>query len=181
MQFAHHIVARTLVWLAAATLPLQGLPVTSCSCTSVTACSVTAEQSHGCCCSGKNPANCPCTGAKVCRCGKASPCQRQDHRNCCTRGARCHCCLGECCSPARGGPCPCGANCQCGKNNGPTAPAVPPVEHSSPERIVAATAAAVTFVTVQQASTTRQHSETRAGTDALSALDRCVTLCRFTI
>lgn len=149
MWITQHIAARTFVWLAAVTIPMQGLPAATCGCTSIVTCSHETKPIASCCDSSLVASS--KTSAKQ---GKAG----------------CHC----------GSNCQCGFNCQCGKNNAPAEPAVPPVENRSPERVVADSAATASFVTVDLPSTPRQHLERRAGPDALTALDRCATLCRFT-
>ena len=193
MWITQHIAARTFVWLAAVTIPVQGLPSVACGCTSGITSAVEVEQSKGCCCAdsssvaGTTPASCcsqqtagpcRCTGARICRCGEASPCQQQSSTCCSGSKASNSCC-------SRGDSttgCSCGDNCQCGKSNTPTKPAAPPVENSSPERNLVDSAAGTFSDTVYLPSTTRQHTDLCAGADAaLSALDRCVTLCRFTI
>ena len=193
MWITKHIAARTFVWLAAATIPVQNLPSVACGCTSGMTCSVEAGQSQGCCCassssvSSSTPASCcgqkaagpcRCTGAKVCRCGEASPCHQQSRTCCSGNKTSKSCCSGNDCRTG----CSCGDNCQCGKSNTPAEPAAPPVENSSPERNLVDSAAAASFEAAYLPSTTRrQHFNMCAGVDVLSALDRCVTLCRFTI
>ena len=150
MWITQHIAARVFVWLAAVTIPMQGLPAATCGCHSIVTCSHETKPIASCCAS-----NLAASSKTSARREKAS----------------CHC----------GANCQCGPNCQCGKNNAPAEPAVPPAENSSPKRIVADSSAAASFVTVYQPSTTRQHLEKCVGPDALTALDRCATLCRFTI
>ena len=153
MWITQHIAARTFVWLAALTIPVQGMPSVACGCTSGMQCSVEVEQSQGCCCASSpsgtdtTPASCcsqqtvgpcRCTGAKVCRCGEASPCHQQNRTCCSGKKASNSCCSGD--NSTNG--CSCGDNCQCGQNNTPAEPAVPPVDNSSPERILVDSAAA---------------------------------------
>ncbi len=158
MWITQHIAARTFVWLAAVAIPLQGLPAVACGCDSVVTCSHEIETTPNCCSTVKAEAGC-------CSTDKTSGC-------CCSKGD----------SKAAGNSCcPCGDNCRCGENNVPAEPTAPPVENSSPERIVADSLAATSFATVYQLSATRRHSNVSAGADVLTALDRCATLCRFTI
>lgn len=183
MWITQHLAARTLVWLAAVAIPMQSLQSAASGCACLKTCFEAVDRSQGsCCASGQpSPGRCSCTGAMVCRCGETSPCHRQAHACCSGQRAKASCCSGGRCSPTRDGTCPCGANCHCGENNVPEAPATPPVENYSPERIVAASASAVSCAIVHQLVTTRQHLDVCAAADALSALERCVTLCRFTI
>lgn len=195
MWFAQHFAARVLVWLAAAAIPAQGLPPVPCGCTKAVHRSIELTPSHCCCCArggasrtsakgccGKQRAGrCPCTGAEVCHCGQACA-SRQPTHECCRAqrmGGTCHCAGIRChdgdCT------CPCGPNCQCGKNNAPPEPAAPPVEHHSPERVLADAIAVASSVTVQYPPATLRHLDVCAAADALAAVDRCVVLCRFTI
>ncbi len=183
MWITQHLAARTLVWLAAVAIPMQGVASARCGCSSVKACSNKAVQSTGCCCASGQPGRnrCPCTGAKVCRCGETSSCHKQAHA--CSSGqcAKASCCSGCCCSPTRDGTCPCGANCHCGKNNAPTAPATPPVERNSPERIVASSVAVTSLAMVSISDSSRQYLDFCSEGSALAASERCVLLCRFTL
>jgi hypothetical protein len=201
MWITQQITARIFVWLAAVVIPFQGVPSTTCGCTTAGVRSHETNVTQSCCdsslatpgktsascCSQKRIGRCCCTGAKVCRCGEGSPCRRQSRACCSVQATNGSCCSGSD-SVARqkagcqcGADCPCGANCQCGKPNAPSEPAAPPVENSSPERIVASSAAVASLATVCQPSTTRQHLDRCAKADALAAVDRCITLCRFTI
>lgn len=181
MWISEHIVARTLIWLAALAIPVQGLSWPTCGCTKSATCSVSGEgQASGCCAHSKSRAGrCPCTGAAVCHCGEASPCHKPAHACCSKRNSTpscCHCC----CSKGNRGTCPCGANCQCGKNNAPEVPATPPNQNQSPERIVADGVTVGCSADLNLADTTSQHVDVCVGATAISALDRCVILCRFT-
>lgn len=134
MWITQHIAARAFVWLAAVTIPLQGLPSVACGC------SIGYTSDLQSCCSG----------VKVCRCGDNN--------------------------------CSCGTSCQCGQDdNTPTEPAAPPIESSSPVRIIADSAATAFSAAIYQLSSTRRNASVGAEADASAALDRCVTLCRFTI
>lgn len=183
MWITHHIAARTFVWLAVVTIPVQSLPSVACDCTSGMTCSVEGEQSQGCCCASsccgiQTPGSCRCTSAKVCRCDEASSCHQQSRTCCSGKKATNSCCSDD--KSTNG--CSCGDNCQCGENNTPAEPAVPPVDNSSSKRILVESAATDSSATAYLPSaTTRQHLDVQAGVDALSTLDRCVTLCRFTI
>lgn len=181
MWITNHLAARVLVWLTATTVPIQGLPSGECHC-SKTSTAVDKAPSEGCCCCARSqPGPCPCTGAAVCHCGDSSPCHKRSHSCCAAENAAtspCRCC---CSSTDKGGTCPCGANCQCGKNNHPNTPATPPVEHNSPERIVADSALAISCVSVQPPCASRQHLDFWTEINSSAAIDRCVILCRFTV
>ena len=193
MWITNNIAARTFVWFAAMAIPMQSMPVAECGCTSNATCSNKVEQLKGSycassssafestsatCCSQRAAGPCRCTGAKVCRCSEASPCHQQS-RTCCSGNKASDSC---CSSDKSGSSCSCGDNCQCGKNNTPAEPAVPPAESNSAERILADSAQAASSEAAYLSSlTTRQYLELSVRVDVLSALDRCVTLCRFTI
>jgi hypothetical protein len=174
MWITKHTAARTLIWLAAFAAPVQGLPPAACECTKVAATN---------CCdrSPISPGRCPCTGAEVCRCGESSLRHKTSHSRCSEQNAPrgcCHCC----CTNDNAGTCPCGAYCHCGKSDAPKAPATPPTEsNNSFERIVADVTSAGSFADLSTPDATQQHLDVHSGTAALSVLDRCVVLCRFTI
>ena len=182
MWIAQHLAARMLVWLAAMAVPVQGLPTDGCICTSVSSASdKTAPTANNCCASSHaSCGRCPCTGAEVCRCGQSSLCHKPSHSCCAGHRAKASCCSDCCGSNGTHGTCPCGEDCQCGKNDTPKTPATPPVEPNSPERIVADSAMAISSAVVYQRSALRQHVDFCMEIDSLAALDRCVILCRFT-
>jgi len=189
MWMTKHIIGRTLVWLAAVTIPVQGLPAAQCGCSSSGQTLEEANEKSSACCAGNLIATnrpeayccsqpiagrCPCTGAEVCRCGETSSyCQQRPA--CCSvgdaSGSSCQCGTG----------CQCGDNCQCNQDSVPAQPAIPPVENSSTERILTNSAATASCGIVYLPSATRQHLDLHAGANALTALDCCVALCRFTL
>lgn len=192
MWIARQITARTFVWLAAVTMPLQGLSSAACGCAGgVPSFGETeqlnaAGQLQNCCdrsrfASRATPARC---------CGETSSPQ-QNHpacgseHGCSAQGTSCSSsdtsvASGEAeCSC--GADCQCGMSCQCSRSDAPAEPATPPVTNSSPERTVTDLAAAASFATFYLSSSTRQHADVYAGTDTLTARDRCATLCRFTL
>lgn len=174
MRITQHIAARTFVWLAAVAIPLQGLPAFTCGCDSVATCSHKTETVPSCCSTGKTNSGCCSknkTTASCCSKDKSSgSCCSSDEAKTTGKGG----CLCE-------GSCTCGANCQCGKDSVPAEPTAPPVENSSPKRVVADSAAAASIAAIYQPSSTGRHPNVCTGATALSALDRCATLCRFTI
>ena len=193
MCMTQHIAARAMVWLAAIVLPLQGVPTAACSCMTSATSANNREQPPSCggvssasvsdtspapCCSQKSVSRCRCAGATTCCCGEVSSSQ-QPSRSCCSGSTRSQ----SCCSSDDGSSgCSCGDNCQCGQNDSPPQPTVPPLENNSPERIVADSAAAASCEAAAHPSPTlRRHSDRCAGANPPSALDRCVSLCRFTI
>ena len=175
MWITEHIAARTLIWLAAVAIPVQGLPPAACACTKVV--------SETCCASSQNsPGRCPCMGAEICRCGESSRCHKPSPSCCSEQNAAPSCCHSCCCSRDSNGTCPCGSHCQCGKNDAPKAPATPPTENNnSSERIVADATSAGSFADLYNPDMTQRNLDFNAGAAALGALDRCVVLCRFTL
>jgi hypothetical protein len=174
MWIAKYTAARTLIWLAAFAVPVQGLPPAACGCTKTAATN---------CCerSPISAGRCPCTGAQVCRCGESSSCHNPSPTCCSKQNAAPSCC--HCCSSSgNSGTCPCGSNCQCGKSNAPEAPATPPTENNnSSERIVADATSAGSFAGLYSPDMTQRNLDFNVRAAALGALDRCVVLCRFTI
>lgn len=183
MYITHHIAARTLIWLAAIAIPMQGVPTVACNCSRVTHSPKEIEPSQGCCSSASQQGlcRCPCTGATVCHCGEDSSCKQQTHSCCSESPEKKSCCSGGTCPCCAEGNCSCGANCQCGKSSAPTEPVCPPVENNSPERIIADSTALVSLATIYQPCPTRHYLSVSADSALLTSLDRCITLCRFTI
>jgi len=155
------ITTRFFVWLAAIAIPFQGLPSAMCSCVPVDA--RTSTQLHT-----AERSLCSCSGAKICCCGEASSCC-QPKFSCCSS------------STSSEAACQCGDHCQCGTSSLPAEPAIPPVENSSPERITGNSASIASFTTVYLPSIARQSSDLSVGVNALTALESCVSLCRFTL
>ncbi len=171
MYFTQPITTRLIVWLAAIAIPFQGMPTAACGCARTSEMTAVTVSS---CCSQPSTGQCPCTGAAVCRCGESSSCC-QSEPSCCsgdtTSESSCECGTG----------CQCGDNCQCGKSSPPRPPAVPPVENTSPDRIATDSTSAASLSVVFQPSFSRQHLSFDAGVKALTALDSCARLCRFTL
>ena len=159
MWITRNITARTLIWLAAVTVPVQGLPAPSCGCTGGEAC---CKQQHvrGCCCSARKVRERCCCCASL-QAGAGS----------------------SCCSEAESGQdssCNCGLDCQCGKAT-QQEPATPPVEDNQTEKVVGDSLTTTTRATFGQPQTTRRREYESAGVVAVTALDRCTSLCRFTL
>lgn len=173
---------RTLIWIVALMMPVQTLPAASCGCDSGQGCCQADGELDSSCCQQEESDRCCCTGAKVCRCGDTSPCKQSTTRACCGgREASATCCAAAS-SVATGEPgCKCGANCQCGTTNAP-GPAVPPVENTdSTEKVVANATSLASDPAIYEPRRTLQHANACGEVDALAALDRCVSLCRFTL
>lgn len=157
MWIARDITARTLIWLAAISVPMQALPAPRCACIGAKS-FCQEERSQGCCCSAEkvHEGRCCCAGRQ---------------------GAPAH----SCCGKARSGPnlaCKCGFNCQCPKTK-QSKPATPPVGNNQTEKMARKSLTTVSLATVDLSQTTQRRKEPSAVADALAALDRCVSLCRF--
>lgn len=192
MWITNNIAARTLIWLAVVTTAVQGLPAASCGCASGKSCCQKDEQSQNCCsapsdaatqhscCQQRSSGPCRRTGAKICRCKDTSPC-RAKARTCCGGKTATKTCCSSC--DTAGKPvCQCGTNCRCSVNNEPVEPATPlPVENNSAEKVASDSVSTVSLATVYQAPSAPRTRDASHLTDALAALDRCATLCRFTL
>jgi len=183
MRITQSTTTRAYVWLAAVTMPLQGLPLTACGCTGVEQRSVAVSISEvGCgpevvssCCSQPLAGEYPVVNGTVSRCGETG----QSRHSCCSgesfTGSGCNC---DC---SRQGGCQCGDDCQCAKNSIPTEPVIPPVESNSLERFATDSTSVASFAMAYQPSLSRQLLELNASANVLTALDSCVALCRFTL
>lgn len=171
MWITNNIAARTLIWLAAITIPVQGLPAAPCGCIGGKSC-----------CQRQVAGSCGCTGAKVCRCGETGP-RRTPAKSCCVARLEKETCRSTSGSTSsKGCACQCGTNCQCGSSKEPREPATPPVEHNNPtEKVVSDSLAVVSVATVYQSRFTRRSPDASVELDARAALDRCAALCRFTL
>jgi len=126
---------------------------------------------------GLPSATCGCTS--IAPPTETSSCCQQEEPSCCSVDVSSVSSESGCqCSTA----CQCGDNCQCSvSSDSPTEPVAPPAESNSPERILVDSVGSASFATFCLPSTTRQHSDHYAGANARTALDCCVSLCRFTL
>lgn len=177
MWMSKTITTRIMICLAALTVPLQGLPAASCHCCSG------HSQSDTECCSGQGTstdnktARCCCTGASVCHCAdnaelpaiSASRLESLPADNSCSSEIQ----------AVEPGTCSCGTDCHCGSQNQPVSPLAPaPVEKNPAEKIVDFPEV-IFVVTIDNLSQTA--GKTHTCTAPQAALDRCVSLCRFTL
>lgn len=153
MSITRNIVARTLIWLAALTVPVQGLAAASCGCTGGKAHSE-AKPSTGGGCSTRKASDSP-----LC-CGE----RRQDAGQSCCGNSTCQC----------------GLSCRCGETK-QQQPVTPPAEQNQSEKVANDSLATASIATACPTQTTRRHEDASADANALAALDRCVSLCRFTL
>lgn len=154
------ITTRTLNWLAAISILLQGLPAVSCGCTASSTCGQTSAPSHTCCCSSEdiNKGQCCCSrkeaGSAQSCCGGVSSNQDSTSRD--------------------------GCNCQCGKTQ-QNPPATPPTENDQLEKLVTDSLALTSLATVSQPQTVLRQRVVSSDAIAFAALDRCISLCRFSL
>jgi len=157
-----NITKHVLIWTMATVIPFQGLPARSCGCTaSHKATSTSPHCSHkdgASCCSARSAGHSYCSDAL--RQAKTS--------NCCGK-AKCDC-----------QHCRCGIYCPCqqGKQVPPTAP---PVEQRSLDKVINLALAPVPVAAIVPSSESQRPVVTLASWDAMSGLDRCISLCRFTL
>lgn len=192
MKFVQPLIARAIVWLAAGAMPLQGLPAAACGCTASSDTVVTTNKADDApsCCTNSSGA-CPCTGASICRCGEKSDCCRSKATSCCSSAGDRHsfqrksccqtrsCCCGS--DVVSGTGCSCGDNCRCGQSEPPAHPATPPAEDCSTDRVVAASS--MPTISGDAASVLPRHFrfDSAALAASLPSIDRCISLCRFTL
>jgi hypothetical protein len=180
------IIARTLVWLVAMSVTLQSMPEVGCGCSSA-ACSPQASCFTGgsdvlvvtSCCGERSTGCCPCTGAAVCQCSEGGSCCSRSSACCDSKNAK-----SSCCSTAQGTDsqgCQCGDNCQCGIQQLPAAPMAPPAESNSLEKVTSDSLVTASLGTIYVPTTVQHRGEHSATAPANAALDRCISLCRFTL
>jgi len=169
MWITRPLTTRIIVWLAAITIPLQGMSSALCGCSqTATPFSVNNFLANNGLTFGSGD-----DWTEV-----------QD--SCCQSTSSC--CAGESstesgcqCDGNSQGSCQCGDNCLCSNGKIPTEPTAPPIENSSPERVVSDSTSAALFSTVFLPAFSRQHLGLGIGAIALTAHDCCVSLCRFTL
>jgi hypothetical protein len=155
-------ISRLLIYLAILAGPIQGLPAATCGCggsnlfsnASCTCCGATTKSEGGCCCSTRQQ-----NGPTSC-CSKS----KREKDTTCGRAANCGC----------------GANCQCGKSRS-IPPATPAIGNHDAEQLVAEDLSTVTTATVRIFPSVM--TQVADGWDSLpaTALERCTSLCRFTL
>lgn len=156
----NNIALRTLVWLAALALPVQAIPASSCGCSrGVSGCQ--AGQRGQCCCSADT------VQQGACCCGRT---KTESGPSCCKRAVT-----------SRDSGCKCGVNCQCGKAQQPPPAAPAPTENSPAEKITCEMALAP-FATVGSQTIATPSGDTQPlESDARTAQEHCVCLCRLTL
>lgn len=159
MRNISDIISRLVIWLAAATVPLQGLPAASCACGTSGIGGISDARQTGCCCLGTRIGEGRCCCAGSTSAGAAS---------CCDFNAE------------QESSCSCGIDCQCGTQRQPL-PATPPAEDNAPEKVSCDSVDTLHVWVVDHSDFTREHSETSVAVSGVGALDRCALLCRFSL
>jgi len=196
MWIAQYKVARTFIWLAVLAIPLQGLPVAACGCANSP---FKAQPSNRSCCSSDRDARNAPTTRRCCQrrvnpgaanpecCSAARNGSRELARFCSAdrvggTGESGSCCHGVLSSSAHEIDCTCSNDCQCDQHNSPAHPATSPIENSSFKRILVdySTGTNGGCAAVATAKTQLQLGW-RVSDGVSTALDRCITLCRFII
>jgi hypothetical protein len=154
MRTMPHITARTLIWLSAITVPVQG------------------ALAKACCCSRLN---------SPCRLEQSAQSDASTERDCghCCCGKAAQASVSSCCAAPKGCAafCQCGMNCQCHRGSQPQ-PATPPIADSAPKCAVGDLVAALSERSPQAA----QFQAIASGqAETMAAGACCAVLCRFTL
>ncbi|MFT5522453.1 MAG: hypothetical protein ACI9G1_000187 [Pirellulaceae bacterium] len=160
------IAPHSLVWLLAISVSTQGFPIVSCGCSSSSVCGI--DQSAQCCCSTELVRN-----DKCCCSSKKS----QQH-SCCSSSKRTQRLAAGCCKG--GTTCTCGPMCSCGQVNLPV-PTAPPTEEHQTEKVTADSITISLLDSTHQPQIAPTNRSAAKAIGILTAMDRCVSLCRFTL
>ncbi|MCA9068227.1 MAG: hypothetical protein KDA84_04855 [Planctomycetaceae bacterium] len=151
--------ARLVIWLMAITMPVQNLPAASCGCSG---CGIQQAKTDGqtCCCelAEREAGTCCCSQRQA----KSKP-------TCCSQGRN-----------KSGSPCQCGENCRCGQSE-PTQPFTPIPQQHPTEKVAQDANTSTGNLLPLALQTMEGHSKATSLLDTSTALDRCATLCRFTL
>ena len=164
MRKLAHITTRGLIWLTAALLPIQSLPAAACGCTSKSASGSGCEKVEA----SKST-------------GTGSCCRRQRQRSCCDAKATQQ--SSSCCSAKQNtasNNCECGISCSCSKSE-ESKPATPLSQNRTSDQITGESVLATSFATAIIPLATQPHESATCSIGSLGSLDRCVSLCRFTL
>lgn len=177
MWMTNTITTRILICLAILTVPLQGLPAAFCNCC------LGCSQSVSNCCSNLDQTRvgetfpCCCTGASICHCGEGAEFATDSASRCESQSEVDDCCIEN--QAVEPGTCSCGTNCHCGEQSQPVSPLVPsPGEKNPSEKLVSLSQLTVVTTVIDQPPTP---GRPRCISAPLVSLDRCVSLCRFTL
>lgn len=165
MSTARNFTARMLIWLAAFMLPVQGLLGATCGCGDASSCG----SSRGCCCSADDvrEGTCCCAG-------------KQDNtgHSCCSAANETTLVGSDCCGA--GTACTCGPGCHCGQPP-QSSPSTPPVENDTAEKAGSESTVTPSVAIIVVPRVERHDYDGLRNASTLAAVDRCVSLCRFTL
>ena len=158
MWITKSIVARTLIWLAVIAAATQAYPELACGCATTNAFARKVGHAKHCCCATE---------------------RIREGRCCCARrkATMAHCC-GD--SSGQDSACQCGINCRCGNTDSPNDATIP-VQNNTTPKVVSDVVLTISVATTDRPQITRRSNNASVESDAVSALDRCASLCRFTI
>lgn len=150
------IAVRLGIWLAAIAIPVHTCPAANCGCSN----SCFNSRAIRCCC---------------------SPEKREGHTCCCfAESANCPltcCSQGDRKATSETG---CSGNCRCGQSKTP-APFTPTSQESPAEKVSQEAHSANPTMLISIAKPSEHKHANASQSDALTALDRCAALCRFTL
>ncbi len=156
MPNANKQISRLLIYLAVLAVPLQGVPAETCGCVGSNFFG-NSESSQCCCATVRDGSGC-CSS------------RQQDSTS-------------SCCGNSKGGkasPCRCGSNCQCGKSHSPP-PATPTTDTHDVEQLIHENQSIVAAASVPEFPSLLADVASRWQPLPATALERCTSLCRFTL
>lgn len=159
MKTPSSFAAKFVLWLIAITIPVQGFPAVPCRCEGALVNQHANTPNPGCCCglAEKKAGTCCCSNSDTA--SKPS-------------------CCDSCCGNAES-ECPCGGNCRCGKSEPPQPLA--PVSHEYPVEKAAPETNFGDRALLLPTPKTPELDGSHVSSSTATALDRCATLCRFTL
>ena len=160
MWTSEYFSARLLIWLSAVAISVQGLPAESCGCMESKACCRTVAESKCCCCRSTDEAQGECCSSR---------------RQVTVADA---CCRDQ---TGRKSGCTCGPRCKCEKSKEPQPTAPPNESNRSTEKVASDAAAGACITAVVLPKVPQQQIAVSVEPGTVTALDRCVSLCRFTL
>lgn len=151
---------RIVIWLMAITIPVQSLPAASCGCSGWGINLQGNSEGQICCCAlaKQQAGTCCCLQQQA----KSEP-------TCCHQS-----------SEESGSPCQCGENCRCGQSE-PLQPFIPASQEHLTEKVAQDAYSSSGNSLLLTPQTAESYPKASATFDASTALDRCATLCRFTL
>lgn len=166
MPFVTHHSTRVGIWFMILLLPLQGLGIEIRTCAGSVACTADNAVPGGCCCLAKRQQerSCCCHASTASRCSS----DRQSV-TCCHRTAKVDT------------SCQCGIGCSCGNAPSSNPPAVPTRDGDSRTSNAASALMLHAFDTAIAVKSPQQRMVHQLETIQSLSVDRCSTLCRFTL